>query len=136
MAFRRKPNPFTVCFIPNDWEATAKLDGKPVDLVQAFQTKGWSDLSRIEVSANGRQLFPWRDGDPFEQVPYKGEGAGYLSRDELLDGYGLTDAELEAKIAAKLHIRVELAGGEDSAEKRFFRAAGIEALTRVLDDQT
>lgn len=130
----RKPDPFTVCYAPDEWLRTAKLDGEPVDLIEAFQSWGWDKLSRIEVTANGRSFYPYRDGDLFENVPYKGEGAGYLSREELIEQYGINDAELEAKIAVKLHIRVELAGGEDTPEKRYLRASGFDALRNKLSE--
>jgi hypothetical protein len=135
MTTKRKPDPFTPVYVPEEWHRTAKLDGERIILNEAFSTLGWDKLTRIEVLDDGRPMLPFREGDPFANMPYKGEGPGYLSRDELLATHDMTDAQLEGRVAAVLGIRINIHEGEDTPEKRFLRYGALTALTKKLAEK-
>ncbi len=123
--FTRKPNPFIPFYSPR-WvrmPGAATLEGKPIDVAEAFRTRGWADLTRILVKKEDeREFYPWREGDMFEHAPYTGEGAGYMSRDDLaMSPTGWDDKELERLSKKLFGIELFLSPGDDSPEKMFFR---------------
>lgn len=121
----RKPNPFTAFTCPPEWRDAATLDGKRVDLVEAFSTLDFDDLARIEIPfPDGSKIVPWTKGFDYREQDYA-DCEGLLAREDLV---GITDADLEKRIATTLGVRVDLANGDDTSEKQFVRRQGHDLL--------
>lgn len=131
----RKPNPF-LPFYARAWArlpGAAVFRGKTVDLFEEFRkayaSGDYSVITGIEVfdpDGNGKTL--WRDADQFANVPYKGDGLGFLSREEMRETPFGDDAELDRLTKSIFRIDLGLAEGEDTPEKRFFRYTAYERV--------
>lgn len=131
----RKPNPFLPFYAPR-WmrmPGAAKLEGTTIDLAEVFRVRPWTELTKIEVvdPETGRPFYPWREGDMFENTPYKGSGSGYMSREELAST-AYDDADLERLSRQLFKIPLDLSG-EDTPEKRFLRE---NAYDRIVAAET